>query len=89
MSDIEGQAEIYKILKSPARQGAATYIWAAVAKELEGKGGLYLDDVAETEPTPPPQEAPYWAGGYGTQAFDASTEKKLWTSSLNLIGLSD
>jgi hypothetical protein len=25
-------------------QGAATTVWAAVASELEGKGGLYLDD---------------------------------------------
>ena len=25
-------------------QGASTSIWAAVAEELENKGGLYLDD---------------------------------------------
>lgn len=84
-SDIEGQAEIYRIMKSPA-QGAATSVWAAVAEELESKGELYLDDVAEAEPTP--ADAPYWAGGYGAQAFDPPTEKKLWTASLSLTGLS-
>lgn len=30
-------------MKSPA-EGASTTVWAAVAKELEGVRGLYLDD---------------------------------------------
>lgn len=25
-------------------QGAATSVWAAISSELEGKGGLYLED---------------------------------------------
>ena len=78
--------EIYKILKSPA-QGAATSVWAATAKELEGKGGIYLDEVAEAELSPP--DAPNYSGGYSAQAFDPSTEKKLWTESLKLTGLSE
>lgn len=84
-SDVQGDPQISKILKSPG-QGAATGVWAAVAKELAGRGGLYLDDVAEAEPTPP--GAPYWAGGYGASAFDPPTEEKLWTASLDLTGIS-
>jgi NAD(P)-dependent dehydrogenase (short-subunit alcohol dehydrogenase family) len=75
---------ISKIMKSPA-QGAAAIVWAAVASELEGKGGLYLDECAESEPTPP--SAPYYWSGYGAQAFDLPTEKKLWSKSLELVGL--
>ena len=31
-------------------QGAATTVWAAVANELEGKGGKYLEDCQESMP---------------------------------------
>ncbi|KAI8963601.1 NAD(P)-binding protein [Daldinia sp. FL1419] len=81
--DDEGLA---KMLKNPA-QGAATSVWAAVAKELEGKGGIYLDEVAEAELTPP--DAPYYAGGYHEKAFNPPAEKKLWDISLKLTGLSE
>lgn len=70
--------------KSPA-QGAATTVWGAVAKEWEGRGGVYLDEVAEGELTPP--DAVYYDAGYAAQAFDPPTEKKLWDVSLQLIGL--
>lgn len=82
--EIEDHPEISKTLKSPA-QGAATTVWAAVSKELEGKGGIYLDEVAEAEFASP--EVPYYLGGYSALAFDPLTEKKLWTESLKLTGL--
>lgn len=85
-ADIEADPVISKILKSPG-QGAATTVWAAVAKELESKGGIYLDDVAEAEQTSP--NAPYYAGGYGSLAFDPASEKKLWAESVKLTGLSE
>ncbi|KAI0173470.1 NAD(P)-binding protein [Hypoxylon sp. FL1284] len=75
-----------KTLKNPP-QGAATIVWAAVAKELEGKGGVYLDEVSEIEPTPP--GALYYLGGYSASAFDPPTEKRLWAESLKLTGLSE
>lgn len=78
--------EIWKTMKSPA-QGAATTVWAAVAKELEGKGGIYLDEVAEAEPSTP--DTPYYGGGYSAAAFDPPTEKRLWTESLKLTSLSE
>ena len=84
--DSEGDSGVAKTLKNPA-QGAATTVWAAVAKELEGKGGIYLDEVAEAELAPP--DRLYYLGGYAPQAFDPPTEKKLWAESLRLIGLSE
>lgn len=78
--------EIAKWMKTP-EQGAATSVWAAVAKELEGKGGKYLDDVAEAEKVAPEG----WAArpGYAPSAYDPPTEKRLWTESLKLVGLED
>ncbi|RYP75782.1 hypothetical protein DL769_003738 [Monosporascus sp. CRB-8-3] len=84
--DIEEHPDISKTLKSPA-QGAATTVWAAVAKELEDRGGIYLDEVAEAELVP--LDHPYYLGGYAAQAFDPPTEKKLWTESSKLTGLSE
>jgi hypothetical protein len=81
-----GKKEIFKTMKSPA-EAAATTAWVAVAKELEGKGGIYLGEVVEAEMSPP--DALYYLGGYGAQAFDPSMEKKLWTESLNLTGVSN
>ncbi|KAI0156852.1 short chain dehydrogenase [Xylariaceae sp. FL1272] len=75
---------MYAMMKNEA-QGAATTVWAAVAKELEGKGGLYLDEVAEGWLTP--ADAPYYHGGYAQQAFDPPTERRLWEVSLQLVGL--
>ncbi|KAI1423860.1 short chain dehydrogenase [Xylaria sp. FL1777] len=71
-----------------AAQGAATTVWGAVAKEWEGKGGVYLDECAEGWLNVP-DEAFYYHGGYAPRAFDPPTEKKLWEVSLKLVGLSE
>ncbi|KAF3057025.1 Retinol dehydrogenase 12 [Daldinia childiae] len=84
--DILNDPGLAKMLKNPA-QGAATTVWAAVAKELEGKGGIYLDEVAEAVETPP--EAAYYEGGYNAKAFNPAAEEKLWAVSLKLTGLSE
>ncbi|KAB5511712.1 short chain dehydrogenase [Coniochaeta sp. 2T2.1] len=84
--NLEEDPVIGKILMTPA-QAAATTVWAAVARELEGKGGIYLDEVAEAELVG--KDAPYAGPGYATRAFDPDTEKRLWTESLKLTGLSD
>jgi NAD(P)-dependent dehydrogenase (short-subunit alcohol dehydrogenase family) len=84
--DIDEDGDMAKTMKNPA-QGAATQVWAATALELEAKGGLYLDEVAEAELAP--VDVAYYLGGYSAHAFDPSTEKKLWDASLKLVGLSD
>ncbi|KAK1703896.1 short-chain dehydrogenase [Colletotrichum lupini] len=77
---------VHKVMKSPA-QGAATSVWAAVAKEWEGKGGKYLEDCAEAEAVKP--DAGMLAPGYAPAAFDPEAEKRLWVESLKMVGLED
>lgn len=86
IEDLKADRALYGMLKNPA-QGAATTVWAAVAKEWEGKGGVYLDEIAEGWLTPP--DALYYHGGYAPQAFDPPTGKKLWDVSLKLTDLSE
>jgi NAD(P)-dependent dehydrogenase (short-subunit alcohol dehydrogenase family) len=54
-------------------QGAATSIWAAVAPELEGVGGRYLEDCAIAKPWR--EEQPM--AGYLPYALDADDARKL------------
>ena len=62
-------------------QGAATSVWAATSPELEGKGGLYLEDcqvgvkVEEGEPT----------HGYYDFALNAELSEQLWVKTEALI----
>lgn len=78
--------QVYVHMKSPA-QGAATTVWAAIAREWEGKGGKYLEDCQVS----PPVEEGYTvlSPGYEKYAYDPESEKKLWTLSLQIIGLED
>jgi NAD(P)-dependent dehydrogenase (short-subunit alcohol dehydrogenase family) len=65
-------------------QGAATSVWAAIGPELEGVGGLYLDDC---------QVAPRWEPGMRWKgvkdyALDPAAALRLWTLSEELVGFS-
>lgn len=61
--------------KTP-QQGAATSIWAAVAPELDGVGGKYLEDCAIAEPWTKDTEPPF--GYYLPYALDPSRAQRLW-----------
>jgi hypothetical protein len=62
--------------------GAATSVWAATAPELEGRGGLYLEDCGIAEPA-----GGEGAGtGYAPHAFDSEAAKGLWNASEELVG---
>jgi hypothetical protein len=74
-----------KYIKSPA-QGAATTITAALGREWEGKGGVYLEDCQEAGPLP---EGGTLAVGVAPHAFDPEGEKKLWALSLKMLNLSE
>ena len=54
--------------------GAATTVYAAVSKDLEGRGGVYLEDCAVSGPTPGDV-----SGGYAPYAMDADQAARLWT----------
>jgi NAD(P)-dependent dehydrogenase (short-subunit alcohol dehydrogenase family) len=67
--------------KSP-EQGAATSVWGAVARELEGTGGKYLDDCQIAGPADPSQRH---GPGYATWAYSPELEGKLWDKTLGLV----
>jgi len=73
------------IMKSPA-QGAATSVYAAVGKEWEGKGRLFLEDCGEPGPFDG-QPGDFAKHGYAAHAFDKDNEKRLWDDSLKMVKL--
>ncbi|KAH7140935.1 hypothetical protein EDB81DRAFT_900453 [Dactylonectria macrodidyma] len=72
--------ELAKVWKS-SEQGAATTVLAAVSPELEGKGGLYLED---TQVAKPPARG---STGVADWAYDEEGPGKLWEKSLELLRL--
>ncbi|KAH6603230.1 short-chain dehydrogenase [Trichoderma cornu-damae] len=71
-------------LKS-AEQGAATTVWAAVARDWDAKGGVYLEDCYQSElwvegmmPLSP---------GHAAHIHDAESAARLWDVSLTMVGL--
>ncbi|KAF1851903.1 short chain dehydrogenase [Cucurbitaria berberidis CBS 394.84] len=86
----KGDAEFQKAWKS-TEQGAATTVWAALEKELEGKGGKYLEDVSIAGPAPPPTGSPADMGypGYAAYAYDGEKEGRLWKVSCEMVGVED
>lgn len=62
--------------------GAATSVWAAVAPELEGRGGLYLEKCRIGEPA----EEATRADGYLPYALDPDAAERLWTLSEAITG---
>lgn len=91
--DTERLAE-YFTSKSPAfanerkdsQQGAASIVWAAVSKDMEGKGGLYLEDcsvsvLAQKDLT----EDEWYKPGRSEWCYDRSAEERLWRDSEEMI----
>lgn len=74
---------VQNYMSSPA-QGAATSVLAAVGKEWEGKGGLYLE---ECDVAKPEAETPGSFVGYKDYAYNPEGEEKLWQESLKMVGL--
>ena len=78
--------EIIKFMKN-AEQGAATSVYAAVGKDWEGKGGIYLEDCEEQGLVDKSKGAS--APGAAEWAFDEEGEKKLWKDSRKMVGVED
>ncbi len=68
-------------MKSP-EAGAATSLYAATAPELEGQGGLYLEDCQIA----PLAESADATAGYNDYAYDMEAAARLWDVSENLVG---
>ncbi|KAI3579659.1 short-chain dehydrogenase/reductase-like protein [Fusarium oxysporum f. sp. albedinis] len=74
-------AKIFKTVE----QGASATVWATTSKALEGQGGKYLEDCQISKPWD--SAAGPWAPGYGSWTYDDEKEAKLWTKSLELVGM--
>ena len=66
--------------KTPA-QGASTSVWAATGDELEGVGGLYLENLAEAETFKPGDRV-----GVAPHALDPGAADRLWALSEETTG---
>ena len=80
-------SNIFKVLKigKSVEQGAATTVWAATAKCLEGKGGLYLEDCGVGKKV---KEG--WTvidPGWVERTFDEESARRLWDVSSELVGV--
>ena len=65
-----------------AQQAAATSVWAATSSEIEGRGGLVLEDCAEALPVE--ADTHPWMG-FDHKVADLETASSLWNQSLELI----
>ncbi|QKX60519.1 uncharacterized protein TRUGW13939_07664 [Talaromyces rugulosus] len=77
----------WKTMKSPA-QGAATTVLAAIGKEFENKGGVYLENCEVAGLYPDDREYDHVPNiaGYAEHAFNEELAIKLWADSLKMIG---
>ncbi|GIG70269.1 SDR family NAD(P)-dependent oxidoreductase [Phytomonospora endophytica] len=69
--------------KTP-EQGAATQVWAATSPQLDGMGGVYLEDceIAEVASLDEP-----FTGGVSPYAIDPDQADRLWALSAELTGV--
>jgi len=68
------------IFKTP-EQGAATSAWAATAPELQGHGGLYLEDCNQGLPA----DERNHVSGYSPHIMDAEAAARLWEVSQAML----
>ena len=68
--------------KTP-QQGAATQVWAATSPQLEGLGGVYLEDCDIAEPALDGDQS----AGVRDWATDPEQAARLWTLSAELTGV--
>ncbi|MFJ9866855.1 SDR family NAD(P)-dependent oxidoreductase [Streptomyces sp. NPDC101165] len=79
--DEQGNALNPEGFKSP-QQGAATQVWAATSPQLEGLGGVYLEDCDIAEPAPEGERL-----GVQAWATDPEQAARLWALSAQLTSV--
>ncbi|GGZ84210.1 SDR family NAD(P)-dependent oxidoreductase [Streptomyces echinoruber] len=80
--DEDGNLLHPEVFKTP-QQGAATQVWAATSPQLDGKGGVYLEDCDIAEPAPASGERV----GVKDWATDPEQAARLWRLSAELTGV--
>lgn len=83
MGWMDAEGNVREGFKTP-EQGASTSVWAAVGEELEGVGGLYLEDCAEAGPW----SADNPVKGVMPHAVDPDSADRLWALSEEITGVS-
>jgi NAD(P)-dependent dehydrogenase (short-subunit alcohol dehydrogenase family) len=86
--EVTQKLEIPQFIKysKNVEQGAATSVYAAVSKDLEGKGAIWLSNCDQWGPGDGAQAL---NDGYSPYAFDEEGQKKLWQDSLKFVGIKD
>ncbi|KAF2164027.1 hypothetical protein M409DRAFT_68244 [Zasmidium cellare ATCC 36951] len=77
-----------KVMKNTG-QGAATQVWAAVGKALEGKGGLYLEDCQVSRKGIEKAEGRPSFYGHEEYIYDVQLAGRLWRDSCEMVGVED
>ncbi|MEU7501317.1 SDR family NAD(P)-dependent oxidoreductase [Streptomyces griseofuscus] len=80
--DEEGNLLHPEVFKTP-QQGAATQVWAATSPQLDGLGGLYLEDCDIAEPAQDTDARE----GVKDWAIDPEQAARLWMLSAELTGV--
>jgi NAD(P)-dependent dehydrogenase (short-subunit alcohol dehydrogenase family) len=88
MLDMWEVPEVKAIEKTP-EQGAATSVYAALSRDWEGKGGIYLSNCAVMGPFRGKHSMDVSDDGYAPYAYDAAAEGRLWKDSLKMVGIED
>ena len=83
MGWMDEEGNVREGFKTP-EQGASTSVWAAVGEELEGIGGLYLEDCGEAAPW----SADNTMKGVMPYALDPESAERLWALSEATTGVS-
>lgn len=81
---IDAQGNVNPNFKT-VEQGASTTVWAAVASELEDKGGYYLENCQLAELKASREEVMLTRTGLLKYAIDQEKALKLWNLSLEWI----
>ena len=66
-----------------SQQGAGCIVWAAVAANLEGSGGMYLEDCDISQPAK--KDVEWYEPGRSTWCYDRAAEEQLWLDSENML----
>lgn len=81
-NDPAAMAQVTNPSEKTVPEGAATTVWASVCKELEGKGGLYLENCQVSEENSNPVANTI---GYLPRIHDKNSSDKLWELSEKLV----
>jgi NAD(P)-dependent dehydrogenase (short-subunit alcohol dehydrogenase family) len=82
LNDLRGRLnQSSQAFKTP-EQGAATQVWAATSPQLDGMGGVYLENCDIAEPATGEANT-----GVRDYAIDPDEAARLWTLSADLTGV--